>query len=271
MELTKINNIKVNDLTPQNGSGKRHKYYDMYPNQWFNMFICAKKKSGKTNLIYNILKKIVNVKKTFVFIYCSTVDKDQTYLDMVKFFREKGINIMTNTSIHNEDPEKNEFSLDTVVAMMSEKQEQEDDDEEDEPEPLIIKLKEISKERKKRKPKPIEHDYIIILDDLSNETRDKSVGVLMKKNRHFKSRVIISSQYVNDLEPQAMKQVDYFLLLGGHSDDKIALVHKHGDSSLDLDKFIDMYRNATEKKYNFLYWDTANEEYRKNFDQKYHL
>lgn len=271
---SKINNFKVADLT-QTGNGnvvKPHKYAKLFPNQWFNMYICSKKRSGKTNLIYNILKQIVDRKKTFIFIYCSTVDKDETYIKLVEYFKSIGVNIFTNTSILNEDPDNCEFSLETVVSMMAQKQEQDqaDDDEELIEEKCIIKLNDTKKKRRV-KPKPIIHDYVIILDDLSNETRNKEVSTLMKKNRHFRSRIIISSQYANDLAPDALKQVDYFLLLGGHSDDKLELIYKHGDSSLELVEFIDLYRNATAKKYDFLYYDTANESYRKNFDEEYRV
>jgi hypothetical protein len=90
----------------------------------------------------------------------------------------------------------------------------------------------------------------------------------MKKNRHFKCKVIISSQHPNDLQPESLKQLQVAMLFGGHSADKIAKFHRDLDLSIDLEKFINIYRKVTEEKYSFLYIDVARGLFRKNLNQQ---
>ncbi len=47
---------------------------------------------------------------------------------------------------------------------------------------------------------------------------NESVSCLLKQNRYFKSKVILSSQYPNDLDIPVHKQIDYWLIFKGHSE-----------------------------------------------------
>ena len=47
---------------------------------------------------------------------------------------------------------------------------------------------------RKKKPKKISQKYLIIFDDISTELTNPHVSQLLKTNRHYKSKVIISSQ-----------------------------------------------------------------------------
>jgi hypothetical protein len=267
----KINNLKVEDLTPKPIQTDKNPYEDMFPIRWFNMFILARKHSGKTNLIYNILKKIVNKKTTSVFIFCSTVDKDNTWIDLVKTLRESGIRVLTNTSLTNDNPEDQEYDLESVIELMKQPIPEDNSDEDIPCEPILFKLNEISNKKKKNKKKKLPDDFICIFDDLSNELRSKIIPTLLKKNRHYRSRCIISSQYMNDLDPQSIKQMDYLLLLPGQDEEKLKILHKHADLKLDLPEFVDLYKDATGEKYNFLYVETPTQKYRHNFDSEYEI
>ena len=89
----------------------------------------------------------------------------------------------------------------------------------------------------------------------------------MKANRHYKSKVLVSSQWPNDLTPSALRQLDYCILFGGHDDAKLEKLHKDMDLSIPLGQFIRMFREVTKDKYNFLYCDVTNDEFRKNFNR----
>jgi hypothetical protein len=52
--------------------------------------------------------------------------------------------------------------------------------------------------RKPRRPKEKASKIIFVFDDLSGELQTPSLTQLMKKNRWFRSKVIISSQYMLD-------------------------------------------------------------------------
>ena len=78
---------------------------------------------------------------------------------------------------------------------------------------------------KKSKKKAIEPNYLVILDDLGTECRHPSVTQLLKTNRHYHAKILVSSQQVTDLDPASRRQLDYMLLLGGIPRDKLTLIY----------------------------------------------
>src|SRR6185437_11733738 len=74
-------------------------------------------------------------------------------------------------------------------------------------------VEETDKKRKKERVSKYQApEYIIIFDDLSSELKSRSLLSLLKFNRHFKSKLIISSQWLHDLLPESRKQIDLFLI-----------------------------------------------------------
>ena len=110
--------------------------------------------------------------------------------------------------------------------------------------------------------------YLLIFDDLSEELRrDKTIQQLCKKSRHFDCRVILSSQYLNDIDPATMRQMMYGILFSGHGEDKLRIIHRNLDLSFcPFDIFERIYKAVTKEKYNFLFIDRPNKQLRKNFD-----
>lgn len=110
---------------------------------------------------------------------------------------------------------------------------------------------------------------VFIFDDVSNELYNKHIAQLLKTNRHYLAKVILSSQYVQDLAPSSRKQIDYWLLFGGHSVDKLEIIHRDCDTRLPFKKFVELYKKITSEPYAFLLIDVAEDGYRKNFDQDF--
>ena len=238
LSLSTINNervkpVKLNKIDPKNVKGGK-----LFEELYANIFICAKKKSGKSTVVFNILKKCVG-KDTRIVIFSATVNKDPTYRAMVNHFEEKGNTVITYTSIK----EGNQDNLNTIVEMLRDPDEVEEEEEEsDEGVPFLITDETLKKKRKRkpRKPKYVAPEIIFVLDDLSTELRFPSIGMLLKSNRHYKSKVILSSQYVHDMKPESMMQLDYVLLFGGHTLEKLEIVHKKSDLSIPFDVFVQM-------------------------------
>jgi len=111
-------------------------------------------------------------------------------------------------------------------------------------------------------------EYIFVFDDLSNELRDPIIAHLLKTNRHYKSKVIISSQYVKDLPPSSRKQIDYWLLFAGHSEDKLMTIFYDADTRLTFEQFVRLYRKVTSVPYQFLLLSTVEDEYKAGFGDK---
>lgn len=273
MSLKKINGEVVRAV--QTGSGdekKKVKGEKLFPEVYSNVFLLARKKSGKTCCIFKILKKCVGPDTKLVFI-SSTVHKDDTYRVMLEYFRNKGNDIDVHTELVKGSGRNKEYVLlDTIKDDA--------DEEEEAPAPApeesgLFKFgkppAEVEEEDKpkKRKSKKLAPELIFVLDDLGSGLRDKSVAMLLKKNRHYKSKVLIASQYLHDLKPDSIRQLDSILIWGGQPVAKLERIHRSLDLAIDYDTFEDRYRTATAKKYHFFYIDIPNERYRKDFTHEF--
>jgi hypothetical protein len=59
--------------------------FHLYP----NIFICAKKKSGKTTCIFNILKTCTDKNTLGIYIFCSTYTKDVNWMAIKDMLEKK--------------------------------------------------------------------------------------------------------------------------------------------------------------------------------------
>ena len=242
-----------------------------------NIFLCAKKKSGKTSTVYKILKMCCN-SKTNIIIFASTVNKDENWKKIVQRF-SKTNNVATYTSLFEDGIDR----LKEFIDMLQEEVEESSTEEsksEDEPDPICefddppkrrSKKKKRAKQRAAKPKRKIAPEYVFVLDDLSTELSKPIISAFVKKNRHFKCKVIISSQWWNDLHSQARQQLDYILLYPKMRKDKLEVIHKEADLAIPLKEFNELYEDATSKQYNFLYVDVRNEKFRRNFTDEYIL
>ena len=100
-----------------------------------------------------------------------------------------------------------------------------------------LRIGDATAEAKTRKPPRTKYqapDLIIILDDIADGLKKGSVATLLKKNRHFKSKVIISSQWLNDIPPAALGQMSLVCLFRAFSADKLEDFHSKAHLSLSL-------------------------------------
>lgn len=279
IRLKNINNEVVKPV--QVGAGidpSKVKGANLIPELYANVFICAKKKSGKTQVIFKLLKSKIG-KDTKVYFFVSTFYKDPLYQIMGKMLKAKDIEYEVFTSLLEGKADLLKEVLDEILN--GQKGEGHEDDFKDDDEPgeksclSFVKIdedplaQEGTGEKKPRKPAKLSPEIIFIFDDLSTQLRAPSISTLLKFHRHIKSLVIISSQYPNDLEPASLQQCDVLMLFKGHPVDKIRKLHKDVDLSISLPLFERLYHDATKDKYNFLYVDTRNERYRKNFNKEY--
>ena len=185
---------------------------------------------------------------------------DPVYKKFVSKLNKRHIDVMTSTDFIVEGQDLlAEFMATNIEPPDSSKNEKKE----------ALPLFPEPKERKgKKQPPP---NYLIILDDLGTEYRHPSVAQLLKTNRHYHAKVIVSSQHATDLDPASRRQLDYILLLGGIPRDKLALIYNSGDFNVSLDDFIGLYLNATAEKYSFLYCDITGGMYRHNFSKLYQI
>lgn len=254
--VEKINNevvkavplLKEKDNRPIKGK-------NLFEELYANIYLCSKKKSGKTSTIYKILRRCAGP-KTKIVAFCSTLHKDASWETIQAWCENKGLPFLGHTSLKADDGRD---QLDELIQGLAEKTE------------VVPQMKNIldsdSEEEEERPPKYRSPEYIIILDDLSNELKSTSVTALLKKNRHFKAKIILSTQYLNDTAPGSRKQMDYFILFRGHPKKKLEEIHRDADLSIPLEQFSEVYKFATSEPYSFLYIDCTNGTFRRNFNE----
>lgn len=245
-----------------------------------NTFIVAPKNSGKSHLIYRILKA-TTTPETKLVIICPTHDKDPLYKKLIKDFTNRGYDIDSYYEI--DDVLKDIMDEDEIEESIS-------SSEDEQPEPPSVyfspdmdddfneyqfvenpekKMK--SKKKKKKKKKYQVPKRVIIFDDLSQGCRNPLLDLWLKRHRHYQTSNIISVQYYHDCLPSSYRQADNFIAFPKLSKKKIKELHHLSDSNLSLSKFSDLYYDATSKKYNFFNISLRNNTYKKNFDELYLL
>ena len=263
--LKRINNERVSAVPVIGGADTRPvKGSNLFSEPYANVFLLAKKKSGKSSVIYKIIDDC-SERNTKVLAFCSTIYKDNVWIQIAELCKKKGLYFEPHTSLKEDGIDiLEEFliseSAPDVATEETEKATSSILFDDDEP-----------KAKKVKKPKKLACDWLIVIDDLSTELKSKSVEALLKKNRHLKSKVIISSQYLCDLKPESRKQMDYVLAFRSLTGDKLKTVYQDTDLSIDYTEFEKLYRIATHEPYSFFYIDVRNDEFRRNFSDKFVL
>ena len=257
---------------------------DLFSEQYANIFFCARKKSGKSCAIAHIIDKCAN-SETRIIAFVSTLNRDPTWRAIEKSCAKRNIPFTGYTSLKDELT-KTDILADIVMTL----EESTGEEKAEEPKPRCMALLNVlddprTNSKKKKKEKYKAPKLIFIFDDLSGELLSPSVTQLLKKNRHFKCKTLISSQYFNDLSLPARKQLDYVLLYRGlaQSIDKMRDIYRNLDLSVPFETFVQVYRYCTakpkkkegqdakewaRKNYSFMYIDVVNSEFRKNFSHR---
>jgi hypothetical protein len=274
MNTTQINNIKIKPVIKVKKEPEKIGGYNLFPELYSNIFICAKKCSGKTTLLFNILQKCVN-KKTHCWIFGSTINKDDTYKEIFNMLEKKGCHV--NKFLHFIDDDKSNI-IEEIITELKGDVDEEEEQEEKKPESKTVICKfhndiEDNTQKKKKEyiPKRLYPEHVFICDDLGSDMRNTAISQLLKTNRHFKSKVILIGHTLNDLYPASRKQLDYVLLFKCLSDQKLETLYNDLDLSIEYEDFKKAYDYATTDKFNFLYISTRDDNLRKNFNESINI
>jgi hypothetical protein len=251
---------------------------DIFPEIYGNIFFCARKKSGKTCAIYHIIDKC-STRETKVIAFVSTLHRDPTWRAIRKMCEKRGIEFTGFTSIKDESSKEDILqnivdALTTQTGKGKDGESEEEEEEEAPPPILLMGDRQVGgKAKKPKKPKEKAPKIIFVIDDLSGEISTPSVAHLLKMHRHIKCKVLLSSQYWNDITLQGRKQIDYVLLFRGlaQSTNKMEEIYKNCDLSIPFNLFLDLYKYCTKDPYNFMYIDTNSSLFRKNFTHQIEL
>src|SRR5690349_21858491 len=96
-----INDVKINPIPVQTGNG-RPKGKDLFDELYANIMLVGKKKSGKSNTIFEILKRCAT-KNTALIVFCSTFEKDYNWLHIREWCKKNDVPIVGYTSANEKD------------------------------------------------------------------------------------------------------------------------------------------------------------------------
>jgi hypothetical protein len=262
-----LNNIAIKPLVNANNLDEsKVKGGKMFPDPYNVTYLCARRKSGKTSVLAEILKKTTDKKTTF-WLFVPTSRIDPSWIQIISMLQDRG----NEVNVFDSFIEKKTNILDEIVSDLSNPEEEISQEAPKSLEHIVIapKIKTQQEEKKayQYKPKKVAPLHCFVVDDNSNELKNPALLSLCKKSRHMKASVYISSQYVHDLLPQTLKQLSYFICFRSMTREKLDHIHSMLDLAIDLDRFYDLYDYATKEPYNFLYIDMRNQSYRKNFSK----
>jgi hypothetical protein len=271
----KINNITVHRVNLPKIDNNKIKGFDMIPELYANIYVLARKKQGKTTVLYNIIKECIN-KYTKVFFFVSTIDFDPTYKEIMKYLDDHDIEYEKYDSLNEKENTLTDVMDQMKENVISETVDSEDDEKEEDKKPQILNVSEddetLTVKIRKYKPRKLTPRHLLIFDDISDEMRNnKTLRALMKKNRHYKSKIIISTQHFTDVNPDIRKMFDIWLLFRDHDDKILKDVYDACCLNISYDQFHTLYKDATKDMFNFLFVDKNKCDYRHNFDFKYNL
>jgi hypothetical protein len=307
VKIKKINDIVIKQPSSNIKDERPPRCKEMFNDCYSNVFIVARKKSGKSTLISNMIKKIVG-RDTHVIIFCSTIHKDAVWGSIKDWLKKNQIKHTSFLGItegkvdhlkqfmssleqeslekeldedEDEDDLKNEDVKKPKKYFSDDEQDEEDEEFEDMPEEEdenedfrsvpYSKIKFVKKQTSVRRKEPFQTpEYLLILDDISNELKNPTLEAWYKRSRHYKAFTISSTQYINDVRPASLRQQDAVLCFKGLDLPKLKKLYTDADiTNIPFETFCDMYHNATETPYSFFYIGVRNDQFRKNFDKLY--
>jgi hypothetical protein len=196
----------------------------------FYMCIYASPKSGKSNLIVNMLKnKNFKYQKRFDTVYyiSPTLDIDKTLKSVVE--DEEIIKI-------HEPEDINE--IENIISLLLEQQKSLNQDGE-------------------------EHKALFILDDMLGKIHDSTVLTqICSKYRHYNCSFIVVSQAFKSISPIIRQCASNWVLF--HTENTKEFM-KVCDEFLGIPNFKSLYNDNTAEKYSFLYIDVNKQAVYKNF------
>jgi len=272
MKLTKINDISCKKINLPKIDSKTIKGYDILNDKLYpNIFCVGKSGSGKTSLLFEFIKNVID-KNTKVYFFVATFFNDDSYDVIREYLDKKEIEYEGYEEIGNVIKD---FSKEREEFMKREKMNKKEDVESVEPLTMSEAIKIIFEGEnvkiKVKKPKKLTPKYLFVFDDMSSDLRKKDVTIFMKNRRHYKTCNWIASQNVMDLDGHARANLNIMILFEGITLEKLLQFYESANLWVDFDVFKSVYDFATTNEigeHNFLFINKDIREFRRNFNNK---
>jgi len=277
MSFVKVQTIKGRGVEPIT-KPKVHKSFpcdDILEDAHGAISVFAPSNSGKSVVVSNLVKWLTEKrpKKHEVIIFSKTLnfESEGTYRELIKELRKKGVKVEAFDNIERQIPRPTDFNPSRVIheSLIT---------------PLFERLKkeaieyQESKERKKpteaqmaergprltergteqcvqvhKKPsEAVKEEFrykIIVFDDIAGATRgNEPLNEFIKMARHYKARVILSSQSLVDASKTFREQIKTLILFRGLDEDRLRTIYEAMHPAPSFDEWVETYHTLLEPR-----------------------
>lgn len=197
------------------------------PIHQFCLSILAPPRSGKSNLIMNLLYSPE-------FDFASKFDKV----------------VIISPSIENDQTMRHAFEDEDIVKFY-------------EPE-MLDNMDDLVKEIIQAQKDDPEQQTLLILDDCLGKLKGKALSTLCSRYRHFNLSMILVSQTFKGFDVATRNCASHWIMFRSFNEQE---QKKIADEFNSFPNFIEHYHHATEEKYHFLYVDVNNQRLMKDFNE----
>ncbi len=133
----------------------------------------------------------------------------------------------------------------------------------DELDNIISSIMEIQKE----KPEDEREEILVILDDMLGffRSRGGAFNYLLTRYRHYRMSFILTSQKYREVPSLVRSVADYWVLFANYNRKELDAMKEEFSTS--IPKFVELYKDATNKRYSFMYINKDDMRVYKRFDE----
>lgn len=204
-----------------------------------NILISAPKNSGKTTILFNMVKNfLIDMNnRVKIIIFSPSLEKDKALITLVNYLINNQIPFMTKPYI-----------VETLLDGSK-----------------INHLEKLNHYLNVRNDES--QELLIIYDDLTDaDLRKAELFSLIRRNRHVRTTNIICSQSLKSVRPDVIQNIDIFLLMHGLNSISILSLAQKINITLSKEDFLELYKRVTKEKYSFLWLDVQNGIFKYKFN-----
>jgi len=245
--------------------------------------------SGKTSFIFNVLDQCCGP-ETVVLIFSSTIHSDKGWIAILEWLDQNHIAHAAYTDIFMDGPNGKRNLIDEFmegciaqgeIDLAKRKNEGKAGNTWSPGKPIGGGWHEPVENKKEFLPtldpylvkvdkvKYVYQPWIIIMDDIAESLRNPSIGILIRKYRHFHAKVIVSSQHFVDAQSGARQNIRDWLLFRGLDYHKLMTIYGATGTDITFDRFQRRYKDATTEKYKFLHIDVEHQSMKSGTEREY--
>lgn len=252
--LKKVNNVEVVPLKGAPVDKRPHLCDTIFSEPLPVCYLAAKRKSGKSVLLQNILDYITEKSVTTIRIFSETIAGDFQFKHYITERKKEGFIIETFNQVYQTDKKGNKIN---ILAQ----QLHEIDD-------FVLNKDKMKRFMTTKYQWPL---VIYIFDDFRLQMKEVSlINDMATRSRHYRIALFYSSQKYKDVTNAVRINLTNLVLFKNMREEDLDTIHKEIITpAIKFDTFMSIYLDATKDKFCFLFIDVEKQIFRKNLNMEY--